>query len=398
MRPVVTRGALLVWLVVVALLGVACQDAKPAPVPATATPSAAASAGSTPIPVPEPVHAVPPDFITPRDRVIDIETGAIREFPPEATAMTRGGTAIWVRTASGLELQTLDGRLVDRLEGADAVEEAANGAVRLFRSGHDRDDATWYVQVSGQPPRNLGKYLWPALSPGGASVAFYRFTPARNWARDFLVIDTHSGEEYLVAADIGALNIGDGGAKRPRWSPSGTLATYVSVEGIRNDQSLNLLVYDVRSRQSRSVRRGATLPFEYWLDPRDALVFERAGAVWIADFEVGTERVLLAPACSGLGIFGRDLIRYERPRAGLSSSGCCAHYDQREDVFVDLRSGTQITSQQAERLMEDRDEVLPVVLRRFTRKDCREWWLCHSLTTRASATRMHVMADGGPAA
>ncbi|MFA7296855.1 MAG: hypothetical protein WC211_06685 [Dehalococcoidia bacterium] len=357
----VTRGALLVWLVVAAMLGAACRDAKPAPASATATAGATAEPVSTPDF--RPSFTRPPVTPTPlavdtHERVINVATGSVRLFDEEQIDLGRARTAVWIREQGGLRLETLAGQTLEHIVAADALLETSDGSTKVIRRGVGGwPEWEWFLLAGDGEEFPLGRGVLPALSPSGR-IALYRYMPApraeSGRTRDLLLFDRKAGTTQLVATGLGSDGGGDGPLRPPRWSPSGRYLSYYSelydkpasssqssgwrtVDYILDTWTMQVVVL-------RDGERGGT----DWAVGEDRIAFNRDGAAWIRDFTTGLEERVI-PSVDQVFFVGPGTLLFTRTRGG-------------DSVFFDLEARQEISRTRLAQLTSQRRGGRPAVV------------------------------------
>lgn len=323
MRPVVTRGALLMWLVVVAVLGAACRNAKPAPASATATAEAPKDYG-TPLPEVSPTPTRPSPY---RPRTIDLNTGQI-EYD-DALRPLRTPTDGAGRTVVGSSF-----RLV--LPPNDAPPPCT---ARLERQSASAID----VLLGPRCP----SVAWFAVSPDSSAVAFRtQYDKA-----DVSILDIKTGATTVLRrGDV------------VKWSPTGRylIIGASSVGSLANEPNTG--------RQWQLAAGDVAFP---WADSdryigvvRDPT--SRLPSLTLADIETGEYRLL---ATSSVDIdfpswrnIGPELLEFPSKDGGVSS------------VVIDLRSGQQLSRVDGRKLSAERQGLAYALWRDSDAGDSGSLW------------------------
>ncbi len=292
----------------------------PAPPP---FPTPARTTFPTPIPTPLGYGSRPPIL------VFDTRTGElVRGLPQDLPAtpgfegVSRDARGIWVRTATSVELQTFDGKVLESLPltGRPWVFSSSDDAqVRIVA-----DDSGYFLWTAGATLRPVPGWHHQ-LSRDGRSVAYLE-TPGR------------VGRAYPVEVPrVNQLWIADTATLSPRlvtdldpclcdrpyslsWSPSGRYLVF-SYPG--EDVAW---VYDAihdRLAELRGV-------FQDWAPNRDTLVFSRQRQVWVRDMLADHEQLARGDGGGGYGFsrFVSDTELAVRPSDYLASL--------RETELIDL--------------------------------------------------------------
>ena len=203
-------------LVCVAMaLGVGCTRVSSQPTPPPEA-SAQVAAGGTPASVRSDVKESGSATPTPTptvaasariDWLVDLAAGTKRQLTGEAVGESRGRLGLWVRVGASLELQALDGAVLERVDARE-IAESEDGAIRIL-------DGSLVVSTNGQfPPRRVPGLL-VRVSPRGDSVAYVTRDPWR-----VHLLDLRSGASKAVSSPVQGCGC-DGGWPIFLWSPSG---------------------------------------------------------------------------------------------------------------------------------------------------------------------------------
>jgi len=256
-----------------------------ATVRAEATVPTAPSPATAPAVLPSPA-ATPPFSPNPNplDPIIDLHAGTVlRSLPAFRYQIARRGQALWVEKPDGLELQTFDGRVLDRISGtnlsATYLRESDDGRVRVYGSRASRQG--WFVQSVGESPQAMPEGYAFEVSPDGRYIAFLAGSAEARFT-SLMVLTTSTGTARLVAE---MPRCQCDGPPPPSWSQSGRFLTYEFLKTPGGDSVI--FAPDTSSSIVLGGRVGN------WAPDRDVLTITRDGWLRVHSMVTGEDQPVL---------------------------------------------------------------------------------------------------------
>jgi dipeptidyl aminopeptidase/acylaminoacyl peptidase len=243
-----------------------------------------------------------PDFTAGRLGVLDLATGALRQFGPGAGARYVGGNLVYVGLTGELYRQPFDlarreptgsaeqiGGGLDEFSvthsvNAASLDAAPTGAL-VYRVGAAAPgEGTLRLVVTDRAGRELravaARVPWaPRFSPDGRRVAYGAYAPGRD-SSDLWIADVSTGVTQRLTTDGNDNN-------DPHWSPDGTSLAYSA--NVSGDKDVFVRRLDGGPAR-RLARAGTQWPSDWSRDGRTLL---------FTDVAPGRQDIWARPAAGG---------------------------------------------------------------------------------------------------